>query len=381
MKPEQLALSEIQRLINPAATAIAPIRSLPDGWQSIFTAEGRSFLVQCRGDSYQVLAVPPGIVERSDRSELHELLSLLTHDDAAPCGKGWEGTKPPGCKRSGGSSKAAKTNPAKTVAAEIEPKKKDVPGKVANNQNPDAKIIQKFGEISDRAEFNNSLKLWSPDIKTVNIHAEIAAETVGIDLLKAKVDKLKTSPIGQKVKVYEFGKNGFPEAKLLSTADAVTFFENKTTESGKKIARLQKKAPKSSTVDGDRVVAASTIYNDMKDSLKDKKNKAGGVKGEDGEMSAAYTYRAEKDHVYLDYLVTAPSNLLDGGKGVKGAGSQAVKNVVQKSVESGFGGKVKLMALEDAIPFYKKLGFEPDEEGSEYMTLSPQAAKKLLSGK
>lgn len=101
MKSEQLALSEIQRLINPAATAIAPIRSLPNGWQSIFTAEGRSFLVQCRGDSYQVLAVPPGIVERSDRNAP----SAATK---AECGRGWQGFKP-GCVRSKSGKSNAKT--------------------------------------------------------------------------------------------------------------------------------------------------------------------------------------------------------------------------------------------------------------------------------
>ena len=247
---------------------------------------------------------------------------------------------------------------AKTVAASVAPK----------------------AEITDRAEFNTAFKAWQPDIKTVDLHAGIATHRKDVDLLQSRIDKTKAAPSDGKIRIQQISKNGLPESLSLSNTEAVSLFEKQKAEAQKRIAKLQQQAPKKAIADDARLVAASSIYTDLKDSLKDKRNQAGGIKGADGEMKAAYTYRQEKDHIYLDYLVTSPHNLLEGSGSTKGAGTQAVANIIQKSIEAGKGGKVKLMALEDAMRFYKKIGFEHEggEEGNEHMTLSPEAAKTFL---
>ena len=100
-----------------------------------------------------------------------------------------------------------------------------------------------------------------------------------------------------------------------------------------------------------------------------------GVKNGD-EMGAAVALVPKKDHIYIDYLMTNPRTLIDGKS--KGAGTAAIKAVVRKSMDMGKGGTIKLYALPSAMPFYEKLGFTRDDPSYNNMTLSSQAAKKLL---
>ena len=100
-----------------------------------------------------------------------------------------------------------------------------------------------------------------------------------------------------------------------------------------------------------------------------------GVKNGD-EMGAAVALVPKKDHIYIDYLMTNPRTLIDGKS--KGAGTAAIKAVVRKSMDMGKGGTIKLYALPSAMPFYEKLGFTRDDPNNNDMTLSSQAAKKLL---
>ena len=100
-----------------------------------------------------------------------------------------------------------------------------------------------------------------------------------------------------------------------------------------------------------------------------------GVK-DGNEMGAAAAIIPKKDHIYIDYLMTNPKTLIDGKS--KGAGTAAIKAVAKRSMESGKNGVVKLWAVASAVPFYEKVGFTRDHPDRQYMTLTTQAAKKLL---
>lgn len=100
-----------------------------------------------------------------------------------------------------------------------------------------------------------------------------------------------------------------------------------------------------------------------------------GVKDGD-EMGAAAAIIPKKDHIYIDFLMTNPKSLIEGKS--KGAGTAAIKAVAKRSMESGKNGMVKLWAVDSAMPFYEKVGFTRDKPKENYMTLSSQAAKKLL---
>jgi hypothetical protein len=100
-----------------------------------------------------------------------------------------------------------------------------------------------------------------------------------------------------------------------------------------------------------------------------------GVKDGD-EMGAAAAIIPKKDHIYIDFLMTNPKSLIEGKS--KGAGTAAIKAVAKRSIESDKNGVVKLWAVNSAIPFYEKVGFTRDDPNDNSMTLSPQAAKKLL---
>ncbi|MBN3949364.1 MAG: GNAT family N-acetyltransferase [Nostoc sp. NMS7] len=102
-----------------------------------------------------------------------------------------------------------------------------------------------------------------------------------------------------------------------------------------------------------------------------------GVVDSSGNLQALYKYKISKDHVFVTDLATSPDNLLKSDKSVKGAGRMAILDAVKKSKQSGFDGRVELIAVEGAIPFYKKMGFEV-KSGDKYMVLMPENAKNLF---
>lgn len=140
------------------------------------------------------------------------------------------------------------------------------------------------------------------------------------------------------------------------------------------------KVRKADAISPDRVLAAKGIMEGLKDSMKE--NLADGVFTKDGKLAAVYTYKLDKKKgsLYVDYLASSPDNFLSGKSAIKGGGTQAIKQAVQKSIDSGFNGRVELDALPDAAPFYEKLGFKKIPGTSHKMALDPNAAKRLLNG-
>jgi hypothetical protein len=94
-------------------------------------------------------------------------------------------------------------------------------------------------------------------------------------------------------------------------------------------------------------------------------------------MQAAMLYSADPDHgFYVELLATAPWNIHENKRKVKGAGATAILEASKKSKELGFKGALHLTPLKEAIPFYKHLGLgDVDKNG--YMHLSASDAKKL----
>ena len=103
-----------------------------------------------------------------------------------------------------------------------------------------------------------------------------------------------------------------------------------------------------------------------------------GLQDKAGNLQAMAKYSKKSDHIYVDYLATAPWNFSSNdSRRVKGAGAGAIVELINLSVQSGKKGKIKLVALDGAVPFYKHLGFKATGGISEYV-LTPENAMKVL---
>ncbi len=104
-----------------------------------------------------------------------------------------------------------------------------------------------------------------------------------------------------------------------------------------------------------------------------------------GRLQASAYVTSRNGYLYLELLASAPWNVarIPGDeKVVKGAGTTAIVAVIKESVKRGYGGKVQLEALPNAVPFYEKLGFDrvPGKPGGGLpkFALSAEQADKLL---
>lgn len=84
-------------------------------------------------------------------------------------------------------------------------------------------------------------------------------------------------------------------------------------------------------------------------------------------------------HVYIDLLATAPWNVINTDKTVKGAGTQTIAEAVKLSDKEGYNGRVRLYPIDEAKPFYEKLGFKEVANTFGDWELSPTDARLLLS--
>jgi hypothetical protein len=113
-----------------------------------------------------------------------------------------------------------------------------------------------------------------------------------------------------------------------------------------------------------------------------------GITDKKGNLQASAIIIKNKDHIEVDLLATAPWNAGgDDPRQTKGAGTAAIEAIIQKSIDSGFGGKVKLTSLPGAVKFYEKIGFKTvnrfqstNKNGDIYddMELDEDAAKAFL---
>lgn len=95
--------------------------------------------------------------------------------------------------------------------------------------------------------------------------------------------------------------------------------------------------------------------------------------------------KGQERYMKVHFLATNPANIpgaVEGATPRRGSGTAMIAAIVQESVERGGEGRVRLQAINSALPFYEKLGFvrEPskhDDDELTSMVLSPEAAQAV----
>lgn len=190
---------------------------------------------------------------------------------------------------------------------------------------------------------------------------------------KKELDLIKSSSPEQLKKL------GYKQEKvaLIKERTALVNSKKKEYEADKKeVDQLEKSVPKEYRfLPDDKVERARSsrwIFDEISNSDKPKIT----ITDAKGNLQAAASFSKSKDNIHIDYLASAPWNIAGSdSRSTRGAGTKAIVEAVKVSNKAGYKGKLTLNPLEDAVPFYKKLGFT---EGWSGMTLSPSAAETLL---
>lgn len=107
-----------------------------------------------------------------------------------------------------------------------------------------------------------------------------------------------------------------------------------------------------------------------------------GVRDLAGSLQAAATVIDRDDHLYLDYLATAPWNVTRNSPlCVRESATALVVELVKESVGSGYKGRIIVNAVAGSSSFYERIGFVATGFGSvgaPEMELTSEAAKRLL---
>ncbi len=102
-----------------------------------------------------------------------------------------------------------------------------------------------------------------------------------------------------------------------------------------------------------------------------------GVRDKEGRLQAGAIVHQESDCLEVDYLATAPWNLLlHQPESLKGAGTSLMEALVKESIDLGKGGRLKVYAIPRAKQFYINIGLTETDGGE--MELTPEAALVFL---
>jgi hypothetical protein len=106
-----------------------------------------------------------------------------------------------------------------------------------------------------------------------------------------------------------------------------------------------------------------------------------GVRDDLENLQAGSIVTAIDDYLYLDYIATAPWNLISTlPKHTKGAAKSLIYWIVRESFDRGYNGRI-IVDVVGSAGFYHKMGFVETGEGSinaPEMVLTSAAAKKLM---
>jgi hypothetical protein len=106
-----------------------------------------------------------------------------------------------------------------------------------------------------------------------------------------------------------------------------------------------------------------------------------GVRDDLENLQAGTIITAIDDYLYLDYIATAPWNLITTlPKYTRGAATSLIYWLVRESFDRGYNGQI-IIDVAGSAGFYRKLGFVETGEGSinaPEMVLTSAAAKKLM---
>ncbi|KJH71414.1 GNAT family protein [Aliterella atlantica] len=107
-----------------------------------------------------------------------------------------------------------------------------------------------------------------------------------------------------------------------------------------------------------------------------------GVRDDRGNLQAGAIVIDMADHLFVEYIVTAPWNITqDSPLSVNKAATALMSLLALESDRNGHFGRILLYALPDAIEFYQKIGFIETGEGSPNapeLELTIAAARRLL---
>lgn len=108
-----------------------------------------------------------------------------------------------------------------------------------------------------------------------------------------------------------------------------------------------------------------------------------GVRDTNGSLQAGAIVTDMEDHLYVDYLATAPWNITgdEPTKSVSRAATRLMAQIVRETIDKGYGGRIIVDAVGGTAEFYRTMGFIETGEGSASapeMVLTPEAARDFL---
>lgn len=107
-----------------------------------------------------------------------------------------------------------------------------------------------------------------------------------------------------------------------------------------------------------------------------------GVRDSNGSLQAGAIVTDMEDHLYVDYLATAPWNITgDELLSVRRAATRLMAQIVRESIDLGYEGQIVVDAVAESADFYRRMGFIETGESSASapeMVLTPEAARDFL---
>lgn len=108
-----------------------------------------------------------------------------------------------------------------------------------------------------------------------------------------------------------------------------------------------------------------------------------GVRDDRGNLQAGAIVIDMDDHLFVEYLATAPWNITqEEARAVRKATTALMVLLARESDRNGHSGRIMLYSIPDAINFYQKIGFVETGEGSPNapeMELTGAAARRLMN--
>ena len=274
----------------------------------------------------------------------------------------------------------------------------------------DADVRKKLGQwtnaykkISKLNDLNNPIVSSQHKDYINDLKRKITIEQANILNLESKVKSFdyRQSVVDDNEKYKEFTPARFfeeeyvikfAEARKNKDIKSIAESKNRIEDAIKEIAKQEEQIkiletrkaqpnPNMSQIDQDRISAATGIVETILSLKADKEVRFGGIVDRDGNLQATYTYTHTPSGYYVDFLASAPWNcLLDHPNKKTGAGASAIEGLIREAVSRKKKGTIELLALPNAVPFYKKVGFTTKDDITQLpsMKLDAVNAKKFI---
>jgi hypothetical protein len=234
-------------------------------------------------------------------------------------------------------------------------------------------IKTKFKINDNEPQLQKDLTQWESERKRMSDVIRIRQMNQQADIAEQNSKKILNDPPD---------KNYKAKGKTFTRDEMAKEYAAEAAAMRKLAAKEEKKAAKNNNqylgTDDKRLHASMSITEEFTTRGAAPGTKRVGLYDEKGNVQGAMEYKVKKDHVYVEYLATAPWNNTKSDKSVRGAGTEGLIQAVQISKQQGYKGKVVLEALPDSAPFYEKMGFKPVPGKTLVYQLDPKSAEELL---